>query len=224
MNIVITGISKGLGFALANEYCNSGHTVYGFSRGIPTEIHKNLKWTQCDLISTDAHKAVAEAVSDLRCVDLLINNAGSGCEGTKLQEIEIDAVEDAFNIHCLAPMMMLKAVLEKLKGSANPKVINVTSRFGSVSRHLSGDFNGLECSYSYRIAKSAQNMLTLCLQGDPTLSRIIVAAMNPGLLKTDSGANDAKYSAKQGAVEFAKVVDRINENGAYHAFGDDPTL
>ena len=32
--IVLTGVSQGLGFSLAKEFCKGGHTVYGCSRSI----------------------------------------------------------------------------------------------------------------------------------------------------------------------------------------------
>lgn len=67
-------------------------------------------------------------------------------------------------------------------------------------------------------------MLTVCMQNDTSLSGIIIAAINPGLLRTDSGANDAKHSAREGAIAFVRKVKEINSNGAYHAFGEDATL
>ncbi len=224
MNIVITGISKGLGFALANEYGKNGNNVYGFSRNKSKEIFKNVHWKQCDLTSEGAQEMITKSMSEIDCVDILINNAGSGSQGSQLQEIEINTLRGALDVHRVAPLMMTQVLVDKLKAADNPKVINVTSRLGSIYRHLEGDFKGRTFSYPYRIAKCAQNMLTICMQNDPTLSGVIVAAVNPGLLTTDSGADDAEYNAKEGAAAFIKVVGLINENGSYHAFGETTTL
>ena len=83
---------------------------------------------------------------------------------------------------------------------------------------------GRDFSYPYRIAKAAQNMLTVCMQNDNTLSDIVVASINPGLLKTDSGARDAIHSAAEGARRFVATVVEIKENGVYHAFSEDSTI
>ena len=53
---------------------------------------------------------------------------------------------------------------------------------------------------------------------------IIVAAMNPGLLRTDSGSKDAMHTASEGAAAFIQKVETIDKSGTYHAFDEDATL
>lgn len=64
-------------------------------------------------------------------------------------------------------------------------------------------------------------MLSLSLSNDFELSDNTIISINPGLLQTDSGSNDAKYSAKDGALAFISTVDNANSNGIYHAFGEE---
>ncbi len=56
------------------------------------------------------------------------------------------------------------------------------------------------------------------MQGDESLEGIIIAAINPGLLRTDSGSRDAKHSAKDGATAFMRKVEDVKKSGSYHSF------
>jgi NAD(P)-dependent dehydrogenase (short-subunit alcohol dehydrogenase family) len=119
---------------------------------------------------------------------------------------------------------VIQAVLPKLHESKNPKIINITSRLGSIRQNLSGEFAGRGFSYPYRIAKCAQNMLTVCMGGDRSLDEMVIAAINPGLVKTGSASSDAKYTAKDAASRIVSLIDTIEDFGIYHAFGEEAYL
>lgn len=221
MNILITGVSKGLGLQLALAYAERGHFVFGVSRTPPQKTHPRVNWRSMDICSIRCGSMISDFLAEYDSLDLLINNAGSASFGSNLASVDPDVVRDQINLHCVGALAVSKAALPFLIKSPNPKIINVTSRLGSVFMHQRGDFKKMNFSYAYRIAKSAQNMLTLCMQGDQSLSRIIIAAVNPGLLRTDSGTTDAKNSAAEGAQHFMDTIDNIVENGIYHAFGED---
>ena len=74
-----------------------------------------------------------------------------------------------------------------LAKSDHPRIINVSSRLGSLHK-MANRVSARHFSYSYRIAKAAQNMLTLCLQQEFENKGISVTAIHPGKLKTDIGA------------------------------------
>ena len=95
----------------------------------------------------------------------------------------------------------------------------MTSRLGSIHQNERGDFVGREVSYGYRIAKCAQNMLSLCMSNDPELADAVIISENPGLLRTDSGSEDANICAAQGAVKLANLIGVTRSSGIYHAFG-----
>ncbi len=72
-------------------------------------------------------------------------------------------------------------------------------------------------SYSYRIAKAAQNMLTLCLQQEFEDKGIRVTAIHPGKLKTDIGAFDANMTPAEGAKNiYDWVIDsNVDASGKF---------
>ncbi len=82
----------------------------------------------------------------------------------------------------------------------NPVVINISSRWSSITRTVSGIKSGI---YSYQIAKCAQNMLTACLDQELRNHNIRFFTVHPGQLKTESAAPDANVDPNVAAVMFA---------------------
>ena len=218
--ILITGTSKGLGRELAGLYADSGSTVVGVSRNSPGIESANYHHLHGDVTSNGIERELVEFLAALQIdsVDTLINNAGTRSFGSRLSELNFDELLYQFNLHCIGALRVTKALRNYFR---NSKIVNVTSRLASIEQNRRGDFIGKEFSYSYRIAKCAQNMLSLCMSGDPELSKQIIVSINPGLLQTDSGAPDARHSAREGAIAFKLLLGEIKENGIYHAFGDE---
>ena len=122
-----------------------------------------------------------------------------------------------FNVHCLGAMNVTQAVLPLLEQSDSPLIINISSRLASMSRNARGEFAGRGFSYAYRIAKGAQNMLTLCLADELGPRGFRVCALHPGRLKTQSGSDDACLTADQPAAAIYRMVeDNTLENGSYY--------
>ena len=129
-------------------------------------------------------------------VDQLIKNAGCGSAGARLSQIEVSAMTEQFKLHYGAALVLIQTLRDRLSSA---EIVNITSRLGLMVQHQRGDFAGGNFGYAYRIAKAAQNMLSLCLSDDPELAGCRVLSINPRLLQTASGLSDAVYSAEEGA-------------------------
>ena len=73
-----------------------------------------------------------------------------------------------------------------------------------------GAAKGSGCSFSYRIGKASQNMLTLCLVDELEPDGIKVASIHPGRLLTNLAANDAKMTPDKSAKLISQLVS-LNE-------------
>jgi len=224
VNVFITGISKGLGLALAREYAQRGDTVLGISRSAPMDLPTGIYHTRADVTADEVKTVIEHLVNGVSHIDLLINNAGCGSSGFKADNVEISELSFQLQLHCVGAFRVFQALLPKLRESNSPKVINITSRLGSISQHLAGEFEGRDFSYPYRIAKCAQNMLTVCMAGDRSLADIIVAAVNPGLLRTESGSSDAEHTSEDAAHRIIQLIETIEHFGIYHPYKEDVHL
>ncbi len=86
--------------------------------------------------------------------------------------------------------------------------MNVSSRWGSITRTVSGKGGGI---YFYQIAKSAQNMLTACLNQELKPRGIMVFAVHPGKLQTEAAAPDADTDPGKAAIALADWVDGVDD-------------
>jgi len=215
-NIVITGVNKGLGYELTKEAIKSNYRVFGIFRN---QIHK-------DRLIDEFHELFIPIIADITkseniqnisnellkytdTIDCVINNAGIPGKSNSIETISDDEMLQLFNVHCIGAMNVVKATLNFLKKSNDACIINITSRLGSLSKMASGEFINHKVSYSYRIAKAAQNMLSICLANELNDQNINVYAIHPGKLKTSTGSFDADTEP---SVAASEIIHQIIEN------------
>lgn len=205
---MVTGANRGLGFAIVHELAEHGWDVLALTRtsaepaggswpaGVVRVLH--------DVRSEPAH-ALTAAVGQ-RPVDLLVNNAAQGAPHGKLGAIEADGLLDAVDVNVAGPLRLTQFLLPNLLAAADPVIVNVSSRLGSVTAQANGDFADLSTSYAYKVSKAAQNMLTVSLAQE-LRGRVRCWAVHPGKLATAMGQSDAAKSPATAARQLRELVD-----------------
>ncbi|MBL0144399.1 MAG: SDR family NAD(P)-dependent oxidoreductase [Chitinophagaceae bacterium] len=123
---------------------------------------QNAEYILADISNDNCIKKIQQTVGD-RKLNLIVNNAGIQGEGMTLETATSKEILDLINVHCLGAFRVMKSIFTNFKESGSA-VINVNSRLGSIHHQEIGTFKNMEVSYSYRIAKASQNMLTTSLQ------------------------------------------------------------
>jgi NAD(P)-dependent dehydrogenase (short-subunit alcohol dehydrogenase family) len=199
---VVTGVNRGLGYELFRQLTSRGCFVYGIVRReeafrqLVQEAPVNSKVLLADVSRDDCMQVLKDSVSG--AVDLLINNAGTGGRGVTLGETMPGELSQLFNVHCVGAFRVARALEHNLLLAENPIVVNISSRMGSVLRQSDGSYRHLKVSYAYRIAKAAQNMLTVCLRAELG-DRINFISLHPGKMKTRKAQVDADLEPSQSA-------------------------
>jgi NAD(P)-dependent dehydrogenase (short-subunit alcohol dehydrogenase family) len=214
---LVTGASRGLGHALSQLYLRKGWTVFplvrraaaaaGFRDAPADRCHPIVADVGCD----DAIAVISSAI-EMRTtsLDLLVNNAGVAGESVHLGEVPPQEISRLLDVHCLGVIRCTQAVLPQLVASDGAKVVNVSSRWGSLSRNAAGTLGADVASYSYRIAKAAQNMVTVCMSQELGREGIVVCALHPG--EFQSALNpDAQMSPEAAARRVAQRVDGLHQ-------------
>ncbi|EEK78061.1 Oxidoreductase, short chain dehydrogenase/reductase [Bacillus cereus R309803] len=217
----ITGGNRGLGLQLVKIFHENGHIIYPLVRTevAVTQLQQMFR-CRCFPILADlsADESTAQIKNQLveytECIDLVINNAGITGKETEILHTNSEELTDLFNIHCLGVVRAVKGTYVALAKSDHPRIINVSSRLGSLHKMANKEFPQGQFSYSYRIAKAAQNMLTLCLQQEFENKGIGVTAIHPGKLKTEIGAFDANLTPAEGAQNIYEWVIESNEGAS----------
>nr|BFE58077.1 hypothetical protein GCM10020063_026030 [Dactylosporangium thailandense] len=158
-----------------------------------------------------------------RPVDALVNNAGVGAPGRPLAECDPESILHAVDVNVAGPLRLVQALLPRLTAAPAPLVVNVSSRLGSLRAQAAGEFAGRSTSYAYRIAKAAQNMLTIALANE-LAGRVRCWAVHPGSLTTAMGAAGATTPPELAAARLADLLDSPDPRSPRYLSLDGPEL
>jgi NAD(P)-dependent dehydrogenase (short-subunit alcohol dehydrogenase family) len=214
MNILITGVSRGIGAELTKLALEKSYHVYAVARKpnespilqkLKTQYVSKLQLIAADFLDPAACQNVFAALGTNTHIDVLINNAGILQKADSAKDFQ-----DSFMLNATTPYLMIKTLLPFLKLSDFPKVINITSAMGSIAENQSGGF------YSYRSSKAALNMINKSISIDqPWLTSIV---MHPGWVQTEMGGAGATLTAQESAESIWKKIQSLKKENSGHFF------
>lgn len=139
---IVTGSSKGVGYATAKCLLDNGYRVIAVSRNMQ-ELKKieseNLELFQLDITDMDGIKAFHNKYKDIS-LDLLVHNAGGGSSPTSLINEKPENFHIAYSINVVAPMYMSQLFVPNMKKSESPTIVFVTSLSGKYPYRSGGNY------------------------------------------------------------------------------------
>lgn len=170
--VLITGASSGLGLTTALHLHEKGYTVYGTSRN-PKIYDKQYPFNFLSLENADSisiQNCVKTVLDQSGRLDILINNAGVGIIGP-MEEIELSAVRQHFEVNCFGPLQLMQAVLPHMRLQGEGLIINITS--------IAADI-GLPFRGTYSAAKGALERMSEALRMETKAHGIRICNVAPG--------------------------------------------
>ena len=201
-NIVVSGASRGIGFALVNYFANKGHRVLAISRNITTleKIdNNNVVAFQADITIANDLKKVSSYISDnWKEVDILINNAG------KLVHKSFDKTTyqdflDVYKVNVFAVAELTKVCLPFMKKNAHAIAI---SSIGGIQGSVK--FAGLS---AYSSSKGAVITLYELLAEEYKESGIAFNTLALGAVQTEMLAE--AFPGYQASITAEEMADYI---------------
>lgn len=193
---LITGVSSGLGRALANAALMRGDRVTGTLRDrSAAKVFEELGpgRASAEILDVTDAQAVRDLVSRAGPVDILVNNAGFSLEGV-LEASAPEDVLDQFEVHLLAPVRLIQAVLPSMRERRSGRILSI----GSLAAHLSG--GGVA---PYAAAKAAIETLAANLASEVAPFGIKVTTIVPGAFRTSLG--QSRKSAGVAIEDYAEA-------------------
>ncbi|KAL7605138.1 chlorophyll(ide) b reductase NOL, chloroplastic [Lactuca sativa] len=200
-NILITGSTKGIGYALAKEFLKAGDNVLICSRSaervesalqtLRTECGVQHVWgTKCDVRDgNDVKNLVKYAQENLQYIDIWINNAGSNAYSYKpLAEASDEDLIEVVTTNTLGLMICCREAMKMMLNQARGGHIFNIDGAGSDGRPTPR-------FAAYGATKRSVVHLTKSLQAElrmQEVSNVVVHNLSPGMVTTDllmSGAN-----------------------------------
>ncbi|HEX7892373.1 MAG TPA: SDR family NAD(P)-dependent oxidoreductase [Ramlibacter sp.] len=204
---ILTGASRGMGYAMAVQLLQAGHDLLTLSRKTSDGLAERAaqagrrleQWPQ-DLARADSAAARLETwlkgydTQDVASVTL-INNAGLIPRIAPLDDIPMLQLAEAMRVDLEAPMLLTGAFLRGTAGwQASRKVLNISSGLGR---------RAMASQAAYCAAKAGMDHFTRCValeqEAQPNGARI--CSLAPGVIDTDMqvqlrGADAARFPDK----------------------------
>ncbi|MEY2872708.1 MAG: hypothetical protein RLZZ373_79 [Pseudomonadota bacterium] len=186
--VVVTGVSSGIGLAIAEDLLRRGYRVFGSVRRVADADALVASWRDAfvplvfDVTDTQALPQVVAQVQSLlgqRGLKALVNNAGISFSGPLLHQ-PLDEIRQTFEVNVFGLLAVTRAFLPLLgagpdSGLPPGRIVNI----GSVSGAITVPFMG-----SYSASKHAVEALTQGLRRELKPYGIEVAAIEPGFIRS----------------------------------------
>ncbi|MEU2582168.1 SDR family oxidoreductase [Streptomyces avermitilis] len=174
LKALVTGGASGIGRATAELLAARGAQVAVLDLD-PSGVDKPLLGHRADVTDdSSVREAVAAAVADLDGLDVLINNAGIGAQGT-VEDNDDEQWHRVLDVNVLGIVRTTRAALPLLRSSAHAAIVNTCSIAATA---------GLPRRALYSASKGAVLALTLAMAADHVREGIRVNCVNPGTVDT----------------------------------------
>ncbi len=223
---VITGAGRGIGFEMVNSALSNGHQVFAGVRNLgrakeltqlAARSENRLVVLELDVVDDESAKRFATAIGTrTKYIDVLVNNAGVFLDREDdSTSVSAKTVLDSLNTNAVGAIRVTQACLPLLKKSSGAKVVNISSKMGSIDDTKSGG------NPAYRMSKAAMNMFTKTFSIDE--SDIITICMHPGWVKTEMGGSSAPLEKAASVEGIMKVIAGVTAKQSGHFINYDGT-
>lgn len=239
-SIFITGANRGIGLELVKQYLGRTpapkHLFAGY-RTMSDDLKRlddsspNLILVKLDMTDYKGFAAVAKEVEKVvggKGLNLLINNAGMIPPNSReLDALTPEAMVEGFQVNCLGPLFLTKALLPLLKTAATggsslsvrrAAAVQMSTSIASIAE------NGMGKHYAYRCSKVALNMAMKNLSLDLDGTGVLTMAMHPGWVQTDMGGSSASLTTEMSCKSMMETMDGLSDkdHGSFLRYNNTP--
>ena len=208
---IVTGASRGIGFATAKQLCSEGYNLVMVATGTKEknsdaikELEKlgtEVRYVQANIANHDDRlRIVEEAVKAFGRIDVLVNNAGvAPLQRADLLTMTEESFDRVIGTNTKGNMFLTQAVANQmirqdLVNGRRGVIVNISSCSAVVSSTNRGE---------YCISKAGVSMLTTLYADRLAPEGILVHEIRPGVIDTDmTGTVHEKYDRLIAAGEF----------------------
>ena len=233
---LVTGANKGIGYEIA-----AGLGALGWSVGVGARDDERREAAVEKLraaghdafgvpldVTDDASVAGAAELLDERGLDVLVNNAGiTGGMPQNPTGVDLDIVRRVVETNVIGVIRVTNAMLPLLRRSASPRIVNMSSSVGSLTRQSASDseLTSGPISVAYSPSKTFLNAVTVQYAKELRGTNIKVNAGCPGYVATDLNGFRGVRTPEQGAaiaIQLATLPDDGPTGGYFEDAGPIP--
>lgn len=157
---LVTGASRGIGFAIAQRLASEGATIAVAARSSDGSLENAVAEIQAagghafplqaDIGDDDVLKALpGKVVEHAGRLDILVNNAGSAIYGD-FASLETASIDHMLRLYLRAPMLLAQAAIPAMRAGGCGWIVNVGSitALAPATPYSAGSLGGADCVYA----------------------------------------------------------------------------
>lgn len=206
---IVTGGSKGIGFAIANRFASSGADVAIVARGreaLDEAVAKIKKNTNTHVVGVqadvgkaeDVQRAYDEAMKAFGKLDIAVNNAGTSATGP-FEKLSDEIMQADLDLKLFAAIRIARLVWPQMKERRHGRIINILNVGAKAPRANSAPTS---------ISRAAGMAFTKVLSGEGAPHNILVNALLVGLIEADQHVQ----AAKRKGVELGDYIKGLEKD------------
>jgi NAD(P)-dependent dehydrogenase (short-subunit alcohol dehydrogenase family) len=211
---LVTGVSSGLGRAVAGELAAVGFRVFGSVRRADSEVPGGVERVVLDLRDqASIDHAVSDILERAGRIDVLVNNAGGSILGA-IEETDTAQAQALFDVNFFGAVRVTQAVLPAMRRQKSGRVLFISSVLG----FLPAPYMGFYAASKHAIEGYAESL-------DHEVRSLGVRALliEPGFMKTRIDQNSEQARARIDDYRAARERVGAGINASVER-GDDPQL
>lgn len=196
---IVTGASKGVGYATVKLLSENGYRVIAVSRDlskVSSLVSDNVEVYQLDITNEKEIKAFFEKYKDIT-LDLLVNNAGGGSGPTNIMNETMDNFRRAYDINVSGPMYLSQLFVPCMERSESATIIFISSFGGKIPYRGGGNYTN---------AKRGQRGLIDTMRLEFPQHRIKITEICPSTIDTQKEKRENALTAEDMAETIKWVA------------------
>ncbi len=199
--VLITGVSSGLGQAIAEYLHQRNYRVYGTSRR-PERLQTPYTVLALDLNDPQSvEAAVGDLIQREGRIDILINNAGIGLVAP-LEHTDMANVRQLFDTNVDGVIRICQAVFPHMRQAGGGRIVNISS----IGAALGLPYRSLYCA-----SKAALDVLTASLRMEMRPYGIQLCSIQAGDISTPIASHHLQQALPDGNV-YQASYERVYAN------------
>ena len=203
--VLLLGVSRGIGLALARQYLDDGWRVIATARsdeGLARLKALGAETLRLDVAQPASNSGLAWQL-DGEKIDLAIYVAGAIDRNNASTPPTLDSFDTVMHTNVMGAMQVLPQIVTMVQETQGV-IACISSVMGSLQDTTSGN------AALYRVSKVALNMVVRCTQAEQP--SITVLAIHPGWVQTEMGGAQAPLTPAQSATSLRQTLNIVLES------------